>query len=94
MEEIDVFQKYGIDKENEVIKTSLTQENYLKQNHDSNIKENYQRLEFLGDKIIGLIIADYLYKSENNPEGVMTKEFQVLTSNSEHYKFSKYLRIR
>ncbi len=94
MEEIDVFQKYGIDKENSVIKTSLTQKNYLEENPDSDIVENYQKLEFLGDRIVNLIVAEYLYKYRRNTEGIMTQELQILVSNNEHYNYSKYLRIR
>lgn len=94
MERIDVFQKYGIDKENEIIKISLTQENYLRENPQSEITENYQKLEFLGDRIVSFIVADYLYKYRRDTEGIMSQELQILTSNNEHYNYSKYLRVR
>ncbi len=94
MKKVDVFQKYGIDKDNIIIKTSLTQQNFLIENKDSEIRENYQRLEFLGDRVISLIVAEYLYTSFKKKEDIMTKELLALTTNKEHYYFSKYLRFR
>lgn len=35
--------------------------------------ENYERLEFLGDAVLQVIISDYLYENSNLPEGVMSK---------------------
>jgi len=35
--------------------------------------ENYERLEFLGDAVLEIIISDYLYKERNLEEGTMTK---------------------
>lgn len=34
---------------------------------------NYERLEFLGDAVLELIISDYLYKERHLEEGIMTK---------------------
>ena len=34
---------------------------------------NYERLEFLGDAVLELIISDYLYKERHLEEGMMTK---------------------
>lgn len=46
--------------------------------HTSYINENpsctsYERLEFLGDAVLELIISDYLYKERHLEEGQMTK---------------------
>jgi len=35
--------------------------------------DNYERLEFLGDAVLELIISDYLYKERHLEEGTMTK---------------------
>ena len=35
--------------------------------------ENYERLEFLGDAVLELIISEYLYKERHLEEGIMTK---------------------
>ena len=36
-------------------------------------EESYERLEFLGDAVLELIISDYLYKEKHLEEGTMTK---------------------
>lgn len=41
--------------------------------HENNKKSNYERLEFLGDKVLDLVISDYLYNNYDKEEGVMTK---------------------
>lgn len=41
--------------------------------HENNTKTNYERLEFLGDKVLDLVISDYLYNNFDKEEGVMTK---------------------
>ena len=46
--------------------------------HPSYVNENggvdNQRLEFLGDAIVDLLIAEYLYKNDNEKEGALTKK--------------------
>ena len=39
--------------------------------HEEN--ESYERLEFLGDAVLELIISDYLYNEKHLEEGTMTK---------------------
>jgi ribonuclease-3 len=47
--------------------------------HTSLGKQNYQRLEFLGDRILGCVIADWLYqKHANEPEGKLARRFAEL----------------
>ena len=36
-------------------------------------KESYERLEFLGDAVLELIISDYLFNEKKLEEGIMTK---------------------
>ncbi len=36
-------------------------------------KSSYERLEFLGDSVVDLVIADYLYSKKDFSEGEMTK---------------------
>ncbi|MDT0575276.1 ribonuclease III [Croceicoccus sp. F390] len=41
---------------------------------------DYQRLEFLGDRVLGLVIADWLYGSDNAAEGALSQRLNVLVS--------------
>lgn len=40
--------------------------------HPSKSKENYQRLEFLGDSILNFLVGEYLFKNSNKKEGELT----------------------
>lgn len=49
--------------------------------HSSRSEENYERLEFLGDRVLGLVIADWLYALfPDEPEGKLSKRLNVLVS--------------
>ena len=64
-------------KDINLLKTAFTHKSY----HGSDFKTNNERLEFLGDSLLGFVIADYLYsKKKRVAEGVMTKEKQALVS--------------
>jgi ribonuclease-3 len=56
----------------EILLTALTHRSYV--NELSTEIENNERLEFLGDAVLDLIVADLLYKRfPNMPEGEMTR---------------------
>ena len=49
--------------------------------HKSFSKENYERLEFLGDAVLQLVITEYLYdKYPNHDEGSLSREKQFIVS--------------
>ncbi|WP_374386217.1 ribonuclease III [Sandaracinobacter sp.] len=49
--------------------------------HKSVGADNYERLEFLGDRILGAVIADWLYvQFPGEPEGKLTRRFHQLVS--------------
>lgn len=55
----------------EYILEALTHSSYSNENKDYNFNE---RLEFLGDSILSIVISDYLFKKETElPEGELTK---------------------
>lgn len=49
---------------------ALTHTSYSNENEEC---ESYERLEFLGDAVLELIISDYLYNEKHLKEGTMTK---------------------
>lgn len=49
--------------------------------HASHNEGNYERLEFLGDRVLGVIIADWLYTLfPDEPEGALSRRLNVLVS--------------
>lgn len=49
--------------------------------HGSASAVNYERLEFLGDRVLGLILADWLYAHfPTEPEGKLSRRFNALVS--------------
>ncbi len=43
-------------------------------------ERNYERLEFLGDRVLGLIIADWLFARHNGNEGQLAQRLNALVS--------------
>lgn len=51
--------------------------------HGSHGAENYERLEFLGDRVLGLTIADWLYERfPAEPEGKLSRRFNALVTGA------------
>lgn len=51
--------------------------------HPSMDEPDYQRLEFLGDRVLGLIISTWLYeRHEDDPEGQLNSRLAALVSRS------------
>ena len=40
----------------------------------------YERLEFLGDRVLGLIVAEWLYRGNDGPEGELAQRLNALVS--------------
>ena len=58
----------------ELLKAALTHSSI-----SSNVGKNYERLEFLGDRILGVAVASMLYKSfPAEPEGNLSQRFVAL----------------
>jgi len=43
---------------------------------------DYQRLEFLGDRVLGVVIGEWLYKLEDGNEGRLSQRLNALVSGS------------
>ena len=58
-------------KDKTYIQTALTQSSFANEHKEFNYNE---RLEFLGDSILGLVVSDYLFRARNDlPEGKLTR---------------------
>ena len=60
-------------QDRELLKNALTHSSYANENRAQGIADN-ERLEFLGDSILGFVVAEYLYRNfPNKPEGELTR---------------------
>src|SRR6266702_4753472 len=57
--------------DSELILTAFTHRSYMNE-HKKSTKEHNERLEFLGDAVLELIVTEYLYKNYSEPEGILT----------------------
>lgn len=51
--------------------TALTHRSYVNE-HKKSVSEHNERLEFLGDAVLELVVTDYLFTNHDAPEGVLT----------------------
>jgi len=51
--------------------TALTHRSYVNE-HRSTVKEHNERLEFLGDAVLELVVTEFLYGNYSEPEGILT----------------------
>jgi ribonuclease-3 len=51
--------------------TALTHRSYLNE-HRSTVSEHNERLEFLGDAVLELVVTEFLYGNYSEPEGILT----------------------
>ncbi|MDD5437941.1 MAG: ribonuclease III [Patescibacteria group bacterium] len=58
-------------KDKSMLLQSLTHRSYLNEHSDYEYEHN-ERLEFLGDAVLELIVTEHLYKNYANPEGELT----------------------
>lgn len=60
-------------KDKSLLETSITHRSFLNQGKISTLKrEHNERLEFLGDAVLEIIVTDYLFKHFTEPEGHLT----------------------
>lgn len=55
----------------ELLITALTHRSYVNE-HKKSVSEHNERLEFLGDAVLELVVTDYLYNNFSEPEGTLT----------------------
>lgn len=55
----------------ELLKTALTHTSFLNENIGEALGDN-ERLEFLGDAVLELVVTEFLYQNYSNPEGELT----------------------
>lgn len=94
---MELLDKFNIKTSNMYIyDTAFSHSSYC---NEHGLKEDYQRLEFLGDKVLDLIMSDYLYHTTNYEEGKMTKIRAMYVCENALYEyallldFPKYVKV-
>ena len=94
----DLMQELGYNFKNvQLLEQALTHSSYANERHSG--AACYERLEFLGDSVLGFITARYLYEQDRGPEGELTKLRaavvceKALCSYSQSLGLGRYMRL-
>jgi ribonuclease-3 len=55
----------------DLLVTALTHRSYVNE-HKKSVSEHNERLEFLGDAVLELVVTDFLFRNYTDPEGTLT----------------------
>ena len=79
-----------IPKNEELYVKAFTHTSYSNEHSEC---ESFERLEFLGDAVLELIVSDYLYKEKHLEEGTMTKMRSSYVCEAACYTYAKALGL-
>lgn len=103
-----LYQNQGLDRLEQFLKVSFKDKSNLVQafthrsflnEHPGHSLENNERLEFLGDATLEMIVTEYLFRQHPNPEGQLTRwraalvKTESLAQVAERLGFSDYLLL-
>mgnify|MGYP001257540101 CR=1 FL=1 len=83
-------------KNKEILISSLLHPSYIKEKKIkySKLNQNFERLEFLGDRVLGLVIASLIFsKFKDLNEGDLSKKLSYLVQKNFLYKISNELTL-
>lgn len=94
MKDISQLEKnIGIEfKNKDLLRQALVHRSYLNEHPSFELPHN-ERLEFLGDAVLELVVTDYLYKNFDNPEGDLTNWRASLVNANKLADISRELNI-
>lgn len=82
----------------DLLVTAFTHRSYLNE-HKKTANEHNERLEFLGDAVLELVVTQYLYTNFSEPEGVLTNwrsslvRTESISAAADRFKFEPLLRL-
>ena len=80
-------------KDINLLEEALTHSSYQKSNLKIK-KNNYERLEFLGDRVLGLVLSEYFFKTfPTANEGVLDNYFQKYANQENLFKYAKSINL-
>lgn len=78
--------------------TAFTHRSYLNE-HKKTVSAHNERLEFLGDAVLELVVTEYLYANFSEPEGILTNwrsalvRTESISAAASRYEFEPLLRL-
>lgn len=82
----------------QLLLTAFTHRSYLNE-HKKTVSEHNERLEFLGDAVLELVVTEYLYATYSEPEGILTNwrsalvRTESISAAASRLNFQEYLRL-
>lgn len=82
----------------ELIVTAFTHRSYVNE-HKNSAREHNERLEFLGDAVLELVVTEFLYANYGEPEGILTNwraalvRTESISAAAGRMGFSEMLRL-
>ena len=82
----------------ELLVTAFTHRSYVNE-HRKTVSEHNERLEFLGDAVLELVVTSYLYANFTDPEGVLTNwrsslvRTESISAAASRNEFEPFLRL-
>ena len=86
-----LYEILNIKPKNEVLYNIAVSHSSYANEHKA--KKDYERLEFLGDAVVDLVVADYLYSNHDESEGEMTKVRASYVCENALYEYSMKLGL-
>jgi ribonuclease III len=82
----------------ELLITAFTHRSYVNE-HKKTVSVHNERLEFLGDAVLELVVTEYLYGNFEEPEGILTNwrsalvRTESISAAASRYGFEPFLRL-
>ena len=88
---MEFLSKFGIKiNDMDLLLTALTHSSY---SNEHNV-ENYERLEFLGDAVLQILMSDYLYNNKSFSEGEMSKTRAAYVCEGACAEYAKFINYK
>lgn len=104
MQDTNTYQAFAKDKLGaafnnvDLLITAFTHRSYVNE-HKKTVKEHNERLEFLGDAVLELVVTEYLYSGHDDPEGTLTNwrsalvRTESISAAASRFEFEPLLRL-
>lgn len=102
--DLSVYQSFAQDQLHvtfnniDLLQTAFTHRSYLNE-HKKTVTEHNERLEFLGDAVLELVVTEYLFRNYEEPEGILTNwrsslvRTESISAAAARYNFEPLLRL-